>query len=466
MNLGTDPRFDRQINPNVPAAKVDEDISLLKIAVEGINGPSTFNLETAAYGYIKSYEKVVYPATLRNKIEQATTFYNIPANYGDTEEVPDLHFFDLLTITFWNKRALENAGIPEDTAFFIGFYRARLTYLGYMYTSKADRSVTVDEVEWRDDAIDYFQLLRNNSQAFEEAYNDADTLEDEIRAFIEHSTEETLPYSRFLLNVVTTSWIDMIQHIVLAAQQYAAMTYLVFRQMGHHYTVDYEAKYDIMWKATTLMKPAFVPSNEMLHRVAIHSFGLKTLHEKFYQNLSASKLAETFVDRSDVAPAGTAIITTCNAAIQLMRSLPLWDTFYMAYKVTIDSLEAQSKALKGTNAATAIRFHKNARLFGAIREIPDTKFAEALASYAKGFIQSLGPRSDLSKQRTLDKKANQNPINVTLMASLIESAADKIIESGDLSSIIPKMPARESATTPATATIREVAVEGAVAGAT
>jgi hypothetical protein len=139
-----------------------------------------------------------------------------------------------------------------------------------------------------------------------------------------------------------------------------------------------------------------------------------------------------------------------------MRSLPLWDTFYAAYHNTIDTLESQAKALKGSNAEAAIRYHKNARLFGKTREIPDTKYAEALASYAKGFITSLGPRSDLSKQRTLDKKANQNPINVTLMSNLIESAADKIIESGDLSSIIPTTTAKVASG----ATIREVTAEG------
>jgi len=458
MDLSTNPKFDRRIVPNANPDEVRKNIATLKAAVEGINGPSTFNLETAAYGYIRSFEKVVYPSSFRNKIAACTAFYNDPANALDTTGPEELTFFDVLTITYWNKRALENANVPEDVAFFVAFYRARLTYLGYMYTEKTDRAVTVDEVEWRDDATDYFMNLRNTNAEFEQAYMDSDSLEDEINAYLEHTNTETDPFAHFLYNVVTTSWLDMIHHIVLASQQYAAMTYLVFRQMGHHYTADYEAKYDVMWKATTLVKPAFVPSNEIMHRVAIHSFGLKALHEKFYQNLSSSKLAETFVDRSDVAPAGTAIITTCNASVQLMRSLPLWDTFYAAYRNTIDTLEEQAKAIKGENAKDAIRFHKNAKLFGVAREVPDTKYAEALASYAKGFINSLGPRSDLSKQRTLDKKANQNPINVQLMASLIEAAADKIIESGDLSSIIPKTPQILAA--PQTARVVEVAPAG------
>jgi hypothetical protein len=431
-------------------------MALLAAASEGINGPNTFNLETAAYGYIRSHEKVVYPSSLRAKIAQATEFYNNPENANDTEGPPSFSFFDVLTITFWNKRALENAGVPEDVAFFVAFYRARLTYLGYMYVEKNERAVTIDEVEWRDDAVDYFANLYASSENFRIQYDEAEGVSEEIEAYLSNVDKDEDAFAIFIVNILTTSWIDMIQHIVLSAQQYAAMTYLVFRQMGHHYTVDYEAKYDIMWKATTLARPTFVPSNEMIHRVAIHSFGLKALHEKFYQNLKTSKLAETFVDRADVAPAGTAMITTCNAAVQLMRSLPLWDTFYAAYHNTIDTLESQAKALKGSNAEAAIRYHKNARLFGKTREIPDTKYAEALASYAKGFITSLGPRSDLSKQRTLDKKANQNPINVTLMSNLIESAADKIIESGDLSSIIPTTTAKVASG----ATIREVTAEG------
>lgn len=454
MILGTSNQFDRRIKPNIGRDQLMNEMEQLSAAAEGINGPSTFNLETAAYGYIRSHEKVVYPASMRDKIKSATAHYKANGFPTEDDGVAGFTLMDMLTITFWNKRALENANVPEDVAFFIGFYRARLTYLGYMYVEKADRAVTIDEVEWREDAVDFVMNLRNTNQDFNTAFEAASTEIEELDAYLEATHEEPDVFTHFIYNVLSTSWLDMVKHIVLCAQQYAAMTYLVFRQLGHHYTTDYNAKYDIMWKATTLEKPSYVPNNEMIHRVAIHSFGLKALHEKFYQNLEASKLAETFVDRSDVAPAGTAIITTCNAAIQAMRSLSLWSDFYAAYQVQVDTLNTQAMAIKGKNAKDAIKFHKNARLFGVERVIPDNTHAEALASYAKGFIDSLGPKSDLSKQKTLNKKANQNPINVELMTSLIHSMAEKIIEAGDLSSIIPKNPV--VITAPTTARITEV----------
>jgi len=457
MNLDPNPTYDRRIKPNIARAALQSQMEQLRSAAEGINGPNTFNLETAAYGYIKSHEKVVFPSGMKQMIDGATKHYATNPLPPDDDGPVGFTLTDMLTITYWNKRALENAGVPEDVAFFVAFYRARLTYLGYMHVEKADRAVAIDEVEWRDDATDFRAVLHAANPEFATDFDAAETEIEELEIYLHYTEAEPTHFTNFIYNVLTTSWLDMVQHIVLCAQQYAAMTYLVFRQFGHHYTSDYDAKYNIMWKATTLEKPAYQPSNEMIHRVAVHSFGLKTLHTKFYQNLRAAKLAETLVDRSDVAPAGMAIITTCNAAIQAMRSLTLWNDFYAAYRVQIDALNEQAKSVKGDNAEAAIRFHKNARLFGAVREVSDNTHAEALASYAKGFITSLGPRSDLSKQKTLDKKANQNPINVELMSSLIQSMAEKIIEAGDLSSIIPKVPIRA----PTQARITEVREEGA-----
>jgi len=226
------------------------------------------------------------------------------------------------------------------------------------------------------------------------------------------------------------------KHLAFSAQQYAAMTYLVFRQHGHHYKTEFDNKYNVLWRATTIDSSPMYPGNEIVHRNAIHSFGVKALHLKFYQNINLSKLADTFVDRQDVAPAGTAVVATCNAAIELMKALPVWTQMYGAYKVQIDELSIQAKKLK--NAEQAIRYHKNARLFGVQRYQLDLEIAQSLAPIAKGFIESLGPEADLSRQKALDKRAQQNPLVAALVSSVINKVTRAIARSGDINAFARK----------------------------
>lgn len=379
----------------------------LAILAEDVNGPNTFSLESAAYGYIEKYQRLVVPAQ----------YVKMIAANGES----NLTVVQLLVITYYNYLRLRSGGMNESDAFFVASYRSRLIERGYLYPRKGERAVTVDEVDWAENTKDYHAEAMNKSSDYKETvegdYMDSVHLSD----FLEHAPESN--FKRFLAYAVSDAQAEVIKHLTFASEQYAAATYLVFRQHGHHYRTEYNTKYDTLWRATTIDASAKYPGHELIHRIAIHSFGVKCLHVKFFENIKAGKLAETFVDRQDVAPSGTAVVATCWASFSLMKSLPIWDDMNNAYKAQIAELERQAQVLK--NAEDAIKYHRNAKLFGKVRSTIDTSIAHALAPVAKGFIVSLGTESDLSRQKALDKRAQQNPLIVMTVTSVI----DKVIRS-------------------------------------
>jgi hypothetical protein len=248
---------------------------------------------------------------------------------------------------------------------------------------------------------------------------------------MQHGTDDH--FKKFLGFMTTKTGIT--SYVTMAATQFAASSYLVFRQMGHHFKSELEGKYNVLWKATTLERPNFVPSNSEIHRSAIHSFGVYVLHEMFFRNLDAGLLAETYVERSDVTPCGVAVIKTCWASISLMKSLPIWNSLYKAYKEQIDELEEQAMQLN--DARAAIKYHKNARLFGRNRAHLDPTSAYSLAPVAKGFLDSMSVEADIKKQKALDKRASQNPVAVAMIANVIIGIMDRITSSGDLAKALP-----------------------------
>lgn len=417
---------------------------------EGVNGPNTFNTESAAYGFIDKHFRLVIPSDLKQTIK---SHLNTKTSIGFT-------FLKMLNVAYWNFLRMVNHQVDQKNALFIALYRARLVKLGYLYVEKKDRAVALDEVDFSDATPDYFtrefdlslleqkdangNVTREAQPGFEftASWLAARTDAEQVQAYLRHGANRE--FKIFLSSLMVPENMEMAKHITFCAEQYAAMTYLVFRQMGHHYKEEYDAKYSTLWRATTLEASKHYPGHAMMHRSAIHSFGVKALHDKFFYNLKNGKLAETFVDRADVAPAGAAKVATCAAAINLMRSLPVWSGLYTSYKGQIDALMAQMEELK--NAEDAIKFHKNARLFGKQRYQIDDTNANALAAVAKGFIDSLGSEADMSKQRTLNKVAAQNPAMSALVAGVINSVTRKIARAGDLNAItavpIAAVPAR------------------------
>lgn len=458
---------------NFPLMGADEAGRLIEnvvVAFEGVNGPNQFSTESAAYGYIARHYRVVVPNVLQANLEGLAndSFRKVPRPGDYINPVQNL------AIMYWNFVRMVNGGVNRDQAFFVAAYRARLIYLGYLLPDKRDRAVTIDEVDFWPGAADFHSeeiqypvrareavgeegqpgyipaVAASRGNAYGRAYSEATTDRERITAYYVHGKDEK--FKRFISYALSGANTAILKHISFAAQQYAAMTYLVFRQHGHHYKPEFDSKYNVLWKATTIDASPNYPGHEMIHRNAIHSFGIRILHQKFFQNIDEGKLAETFVDRQDVAPAGTAVVATCYAAIELMKALPIWDQMYAAYKVQIDTLAKQ--ALKLKDAKGAIRYHKNARLFGEQKFELDAEVAHSLAPIAKGFIEALGPEADLSKQKALDKRAQQNPLIASLVESVINKVTRTIARTGDVSAFSKAKSEEKVVTRPAK--IREI----------
>jgi hypothetical protein len=403
----------------VDPSTVTNALEKLQMIAEPINGPNSFNLETAAYGYITREERLVIPLSLKHKI---------PTNAGDANT---LNIVELTSIMMYNYLRMKKRNLTDDHSIFLAVYRSRLIQLGYLLRDKEDRRVTVDEVDYPRQAKDHHGIEYAKTPAYKAAYDAADTDSTKLAAMMQHGTDDH--FKKFL--GFLTQKTDIISYVTMSATQFAASTYLVFRQMGHHFKSELEGKYNVLWKATTLERPNFVPSNSEIHRSAIHSFGVYVLHEMFFKNLDAGLLAETFVERSDVTPCGVAVIKTCWASISLMKSLPIWGSLYKAYKQQIDELEIQASQLN--DARNAIKFHKNAKLFGRTRAMLDPSSAYALSPVAKGFLESMSVEADIKKQKALDKRASQNPVAVAMIANVIIGIMDRITTSGDLARALP-----------------------------
>jgi len=413
----------------------EQAIKMIAMAAEGINGPNAFSQESAAYGYIQPNERMVFPTIMRDAIKAQTDYMKTPESISAPFNEHKLNIIQVYTIVYYNYLRLRQGGENEHSAFFMAFYRARLTFLGYLYTDPKDRAVTINEVDWANNAVDFFADSFTGGahfkERFAELFTNADGDVGRIAAYMAEGHNKK--FKAFLGQCLREEWTNIVRHLTFSAQQHAASLYLVFRQHGHHYTPDFDTKYTILWKATTIDLSPHYPGHAKVHRIAVHSFGMKCFHEKFYYNLNSQKLADTYVDRADVAPAGTAIVMTCHAAISAMKTLPMYDSFYATYKTQIDALDQQAGTLKGPNAANAIKFHKNARLFGFTPYKIRTEHAEALAPVAKGFIEAMGEEADLYRQKALDKRANQNPLMVAMMEGVLTKIIRNIARSADLS---------------------------------
>jgi hypothetical protein len=404
---------------DVDPSTVTNALEKLQMLAEPINGPNSFNLETAAYGYITREERLVIPLSLKDKI---------PTNIGDAV---NLNIIELSSIMMYNYLRMKKRSLTDDHAVFIAAYRARLIQLGYLLRNKEDRHVTVDEVDYPRQAKNHHQIDYAGSPDYKKAFDEADSDAEQYAAMMTYGSDDH--FKKFL--GFLTQKTDITTYITMASTQLAASTYLVFRQMGHHYKSELEGKYNVLWKATTLERPNFVPSNSEIHRSAIHSFGVYSLHEMFFRNNDGGLLSETYTERSDVTPCGVAVIKTCWASISLMQSLPIWGSLYRAYKEQIDALKEQASKLN--DARGAIKYHKNARLFGQTRAYLDPAAAYALSPVAKGFLESMSVEADIKKQKALDKRASQNPVAVAMIANVIIGIMDRITTSGDLARALP-----------------------------
>jgi hypothetical protein len=418
-----DPDNQQLAGTTVTVAEIAARVDQLSYLSEGLNGPNTFSVESAAYGYIERHKRLVVPEDVRQWIKDNKT------SWEQNDEPAQTSIVSLYSIMYWNFARLLNGGYTRDNALFVAAFRTRLIYTGYLYASKDERCVTIDEVDFSTVNRCHHAAAMDTIKAYQDAHNAATTDEAKIQAYVQHGNSEK--FKRFINLATTAENGEMMKFLALASNQYAAATYLVFRQHGHHYTPELDKKYNILWKATTLAQSPRSPGNEVIHRDAVHSFGMRALHDKFFYFLGQNKLAETFVDRADVAPAGTAMIATCYAAVNLMRSLPIWRDIYAQYKDQIDKLEAQAKSLK--NAKDAMQYHKNARLFGYTRVQLNTDIAQSLSPIAVGFIQSLGDEADLSHQKTLNKRAQQNPLMTNLTYGVIRTVMLRISKSGEMS---------------------------------
>jgi hypothetical protein len=207
-------------------------IDKIVMLAEPINGPNSFNLETAAYGYITRDERLIIPSAYRERMPESPT------------DVPDLNIVEVLVIAFYNFLRLKSAGKTEDTALFLALYRARLVKLGYLMRSKENRRVTVDEVDYHEQALDHHARLMASSTEYRTEFQAATNETRRIRSFIRRAPSSA--FKKFVSLVLSKP--DMFQHITMVATQYAASTYLVFRQHGHHWKEDLEGKYNIMWR--------------------------------------------------------------------------------------------------------------------------------------------------------------------------------------------------------------------------
>jgi len=377
--------------------------------VEDLNGPSMYSSKRAMFGYISPHERLQIPSWLSPQLRTA----------AQDQALLHLSTVDVLEIAEMNYAALVGGGTSENDSLWVSLLRARWIQLGCLLRTRQDRAVPIDEVDEDTRAQSY-------DEQWEAANPIAATARDQYE--VQKLNSADLGDAAFQTYIKKIS-AALLNHVNQCATNLWALSAHIFRVRGHHYKAEFEDTIERTWKATTLDLPNTAPSWQVLVRVATHPFGVKALRDGFEFFLSQEALAPSFDVRKDAFPAGAAMIGTGYAVLQQMKSAAWWVEFSTLYQGLVDSVEHQH----GEILKAPFRYHQAAGLYGEVKRDVDDTSVRALAPLLKGFITVEAAGTAISRQKTLDKHAEQNPATQERFAIYLEMLLNRVKQAKSLS---------------------------------
>lgn len=393
-----------------------------KSLIATYDGPDSFDAAQVAYGYIDSHERLIVPQYLYDRLPTA-----LPDAKYIMEGVGIIHLLPMIAA---NTMRLKMSQMKESHAVCLATIRARLTVLGYLLKTKEARLMRIDEVDILKEATEkkISAFTKDVTQCTPDILRDIHT-----SLVSKHKEGKTLGVLDTLMVTGISLYAKYAKEIRMMsynAETIIAFSYLLFRQLGHHYQIEYEDKYDKLKLASKLDFPVDCPSNAALFRTAVHPFGFRAA--AYLIHLREDCLPGTVKKRLDVAPNGMAILKTTWAAFSALQSFPIANEFYRLYSNQISQLGTLMIEYDNMTSYNQLALHNFARFFFTEDELKskpegfNVKLAEDLAPIAKGIIDAMGSNTALSKQKVLDKHADNNPLIVQAVTAVITGTLDVI----------------------------------------
>jgi uncharacterized membrane protein YfbV (UPF0208 family) len=348
----------------------------LQVLLDDYNGSAMAVAGHAEWGFIPEEWFLAYPVG-----------FGLPANYviGTTPFANDDERKAFLKA---NYRQVRNVAGSNETALFVALLRLHVATQGTLVSTVNARSVVEDE----------YVAVNHQGADWNDPLNDIPDTPTfhNVAKFIKHHGN-TLVHQ---------------------------MIYL-FSARGHHWDPQYNELYERLKKACFISGDLGfqLPSNEVIYRLAIHAFGVKSLLDLTMADRNTGRMAAAMVLRfTPSAPiAGVAHITTLNAALNTMRQEAWWEVFEAKFHEEITKIRDEVNTIH----RAPYTYHVAAKVFGHNqRTMVSQQSLDAfnrLSQFVLGYIDHLGRRHSLAGQQAVTQKSG-GPRG---MAEAFSKACDK-----------------------------------------
>lgn len=192
----------------------------------------------------------------------------------------------------------------------------------------------------------------------------------------------------------------------------------VFRTRGHHYISAQAESYNAIYTRLANSALATVPhtflSAELVYHMALHWTSPARNRQVLLAQVGRPSIPDALKIRANAAPAGSAIIATSAAVLEMLPNKEMADAVFENLGLDKDGFEAVCEMIK-TNPAV---FHKAYYAYGVARPGPDTlaqfekahKAGERMAPVLQGFINVALRDADMNQAMALRKHASANPV--------------------------------------------------------
>ena len=208
----------------------------------------------------------------------------------------------------------------------------------------------------------------------------------------------SLPNAKAIAQYVRRFHLTLISHLVF-----------VFSARGHHYTNELNEQYRRLQEACFMQNaPGFnLPNNEHLYRNFVHCFGMAPLLSLSLKSVQEAQIPAAMTIRFTPHPpiAGVAHITTLKAIINAMEKEMLWKQVKDKFTDSLNYLDEMVNEIH----AHPFDFHVSSRILtGRPRRMASEQSIKAfneLSQIALGYLEYLGNRNSLHKQKAVTAKA-------------------------------------------------------------
>jgi len=369
--------------------------------LDELTSQDAYDVETATSGTISEQDYMHVPAALIGK------FKNLPPEHVGFQcvRLPPRDFIELVAVNY-------EASGKTDVDLKVAFLRAHLCTLGYCNLD------TFDKVRF----VKTSEVTIVKTKAAEES----------VKAIKKFMTEDQAT----------------IKKLHALAQIAPVFMSEVFIKTGTHYVADPQAEwsnnYIKLFNSSLMSSYAnIIPIPVLFHR-AIHWIGPYTCRLAWANLKNTPALPLALKLRFDVAPAGTAIITTTAAILRSLKNFSFYDDIALAYGADTNLLSSYADYIR----ANSTKFFTMPEVFGVRglnaveRDRLDRmkELAKKLCVVCQAYIEAVARNTALGKAKALKKYADEMPMQKKALVTWFKNYATQVASAETLLEILAMTP--------------------------